>query len=355
MYRFDIDLNVSSSPDGVRAANVVGEPMGQLQLRWMIIPHCHLARPDQEPPATPLDRFRSQRFSMQEMGFSFGGDDRFLGFGTGRTFPTMVGGRPKLIVAAIGNITEGSGKFTGHPGNFTVCGELTAEGAFVGDILMRIVDKTGNLRAKTATPIHRNQNIEPDATYLLWSAQKGKGLEQENRFSLGPDGQPRGMNIPVGLKQLRLRASVQSPGGFISTDLRTWDSIGLEVGFGRGSVPAAPPTGTAINPFLFEGVAKYRFDDQSGGAIGALTTNVLEGRRFDVNLSGLPDIAWRFGFFGPIVLGHGCFRGVQGMFFGASGSYFQPPPGLHVITHLYMARLEDPDGRYRAPANTIET
>ena len=42
-----------------------------------------------------------------------------------------------------------------------------------------------------------------------------------------------------------------------------------------------------------------------------------------------------------------CFRGVRGMFYGASGSVFNPPPGDHVLTHLYMACLDDPDGRFR--------
>lgn len=354
MYRFDIDLKLPSLDGGVRAVNAIGEPMGCLDLRWMVIPHGYMARPDAEPPPTPLDSSRSQRFVMQEMVFAFDGQDGFLGFGTGRTFPTFAGGRAKLIVAAIGNLTEGFGKFRGHQGNFTICGELMPKGGFVGDILVRVVDQTGNLRTQLPLPIERSSDVQPDVTYLLWTAQKGKGPEQENRFSLGPDGQPRGMNIPVGLKRLQLQASVQAPEGFLSNDLRTGEAIGLETGFGRGSQPGAPPTGTPVSPFQFEGVAKYSFDDETGRTIGALTTNVLEGRRFDISLLGLQETAWRFGFFGPIVFGHGCFRGAQGMFYGASGSFFQPPPGIHVITHLYMARLEDPDGRFRVTANGVK-
>jgi hypothetical protein len=351
MYRFDIDLKLSSSGSGVQAVNAVGEPMGRLDLRWMIIPHGYMARSDQEPPPTPLDSSRSQRFVMQEMAFAFGGQDGFLGFGTGRTFPTFAGRRSKLIVAAIGNITEGLGKFRGHEGNFTLCGELTAKGGFLGDILVRVVDQTGNLRTPTPLIIERRADVHPEATYLLWTGQKGKGPEQENRFSLGPDGLPRGMNIPTELRRLRLQASVQNPTGFLSNDLSTEEAIGLEIGFGRGSQPGAPPTGTPISPFQFEGVAKYSFEDETGRTIGAVTTNVLEGRRFDMSLLGIQETAWRFGFFGPIILGHGCFRDAQGMFYGASGSFFQPPPGIHVIRHLYMARLEDPDGRFRASGN----
>ena len=61
--------------------------------------------------------------------------------------------------------------------------------------------------------------------------------------------------------------------------------------------------------------------------------------------------ALRFGFFGPIVFGSGCFQGVEGIFYGASGSVFDLPPGGHVVTHLYAARLNDPEGKFRAAVN----
>jgi hypothetical protein len=38
------------------------------------------------------------------------------------------------------------------------------------------------------------------------------------------------------------------------------------------------------------------------------------------------------------------------MFYGSSGSILKPPPAEHVITHFYVARLHDPDGRFRAAA-----
>jgi len=356
IYRFDIDLMPPSSENGVRALNTVGESMGHLDLRWMIIPHEYRATPDHEPPPTLLDPSRSQRFVMQEMVFRLGGQDGFRSFGAGRTFPMLAGGRPKLIVAAIGNITEGFGKFRGHDGNFTLCGELIPGRGFLGDVLVRVDDQVGNLRTQMSVPaIETNTDLELEATYLLWAAQKGKEPEQENRFSFGPDGQIRGMNIPVGLKRVHLRATVQNPGGFHCNDLRTGEAIGLEIGFGRGSQPGAPPTGTALSPFQFEGVAKYTLADDTGKATGALTTNVLEGRRFDMSLSSFPgETAWRFGFFGPVILGDGRFQGAQGMFFGASGSFFQPPPGIHVITHLYMARIDDPDGRFRANSGATQ-
>jgi hypothetical protein len=185
----------------------------------------------------------------------------------------------------------------------------------------------------------------------MWAANKGAGAEQENRPSFTPEGQIRGMNIPLLLKRLKLDATTTAENGFRSIGISTDETIGLEIGFGRGSIPDAPPSGTALNPFQFEGVAQYRFDDAAGRKIGAFTTNVIEGRRFDMEFTGAPgELAWRFGFFGPIILGLGSFRSVQGMFYGVSTSFFKPPPdGGHVITHLYFARLFDRIGRFRCP------
>lgn len=351
LRRFGVEIELPSAESGVRALNVVGEPVGRLDLCWMMIPHDFMARPNLVPPATPLDSTRSQRFVMQEMTFTFGnGQEGFRGFGTGRTFPISVGGRPRLAVAAIGNIAEGLGKFGGHEGNFTLCGELDPDRGFVGHVLVRVLDREGRLRARGPLPPAREiSDSEPGVSYLLWASQKGAGAEQENRPSLDPGGQVRGLNIPLRLKRLHIDAAALRADDFRSSELRVGEVIGLEVGFGRGSQPDAPPTGTPLSPYQFEGVARYSFDSEDGKTLGAITTNVLEGRRFDMTLTGLPgETAWRFGFFGPIIYGSGYFHGAQGMFYGASGSFFQPPPGLHVITHLYMARLYDPDGKFRA-------
>jgi hypothetical protein len=71
-----------------------------------------------------------------------------------------------------------------------------------------------------------------------------------------------------------------------------------------------------------------------------------------MKLQGAPQApALRFGFFGPIVQGFGCFHGVHGIFYGVTGSVFNPPPGQHVITHFYFARVSDPEGKLRAAAS----
>jgi hypothetical protein len=338
----------------VRAPDVLGEAVGSVEMRWIIIPNEFAARPDAEPPPTPLDRYRSQRFSMQEMTLTFAdGRDGFRSFGTGRTFPMVVSGRPRLLVAAVGNVTQGSGKFQGHEGNFTLCGELTPDGSFCGHIIVRIVDEQGNLCAPelVAPPMAGVQRSDSDFTYLMWLAQKGKGPEQENRPSFTPEGEVRGLNIAMELKQGETSFTAERSSGFRSNVLRVGPVIGLEEGYGRQSRPDAGPEGTALNPFQFEGVARYSFYDQEGKTVGSIVTNVLEGRRFDFWFARTPNrISWRFGFFGPIIYGTGCFRGVEGIFYGASHSFFEPPPGAHIITHCYCARVYDPAGKFRRGA-----
>ncbi|HEY6253583.1 MAG TPA: hypothetical protein VI685_26795 [Candidatus Angelobacter sp.] len=350
LHRFDVTLQRPDS-SGVRASNTFGDTVGKVDIRWFMIPDSFVARPDRQPPATRIDPSISQRFVMQETTFSFGdGRDGFRSFGAGRTFPMKVGNEPRIVVGAIGNLTEGFGKFRGHEGNYTVCGDLTPNG-FKGNILVRIQDDNGNLRTGgQLPPIQPQGDPDPQTTYLLWAAQKGKGSDQENSASLGPDGQLRGLNIPTQLKLLELNFGVRD--GFQATDIEVGEVIGREIGFGRGSVPGADPSGTPLNPFLFEGVARYSFFDSHKNTVGAITTNVLDGRRFDMRLPAAPTApGLRFGFFGPILYGQGCFAGFEGMFYGATASVFNPPPGDHVITHFYMARINDPQGKFRAAFN----
>jgi len=347
LHRFSVVTQRPTSHE-IQATNLMGENVGRVDLRWSMIPDNFVARPDRQPPQMPVDSSISQRFVMQETTFSFAdGRDGFRSFGTGRTFPMMVGRTPRVVVGGIGNITEGFGKFRGHEGNFTMCGDLTPNG-FKGNILVRVQDNDGGLRTQGELPsIQPQPDPDPETTYLLWTAQKGTGPDQENSASFGPDGQLRGLNIPTQLKLLELDYAVAN--GFQARDIKIGEVIGREIGFGRGSIPGADPSGTPLNHFLFEGVARYSFFDSRGKTIGAITTNVLEGRRFDMRLPDAPSApGLRFGFFGPIVYGQGLFKDFEGMFYGATASVFNPPPGDHVITHFYMARINDPRGKFRA-------
>jgi len=351
LHRFAIDLDLPTQQEGVRASNRISGAIGRLDFRWMIVPEGYLARADREPPATTLDSSRSQRFVMQEGVFSWGeGGDGFYSFGAGRTFPTMqVGGRQRLDAMAVGILTGGFGRLQGYRGNFTVSGEWTPEGSFQGNLMMRIVDPEGRLRTWKELPeMEAVTQPDPNTTFLTWIAQKSKTPDQENSFSVNSDGQVRGLNIPVGLKRVQVDFIPGGSSGLTALDLRLGEMIGREIGFGRESVPRAPGRGTELTPFQFEGVSNYTFYDVEGRSVGSFTANVVEGRSMQMQLPGAEEQpALRFGYFGPIVEGFGCFEGVHGFLCGAAGSVFAPPPADHVISNMYVARIFDPQGRFR--------
>jgi hypothetical protein len=351
LHRFDLELEPPSAAHGVRGANTVGESAGRLDLRWSVIPWSWAARPDRQPPAERLDASRSQRITLQEAIFTFANGDGFRSFGTGRTFPVMAGGRARLTVAAVGNLVEGLGRLRGRQGNFTLCGELTADHQIEGHIMVRIVDPDGSLRTGAApAPAAPPPNPTPDVTYLTWIAQKGESADQENYFSFSQDGQVRGVNIPVALHPVQTGIASLADGLRVRHLTVGPEVIGLEIGFGRETQPRTSISGTGLNPYQFEGVSEYTFYDRDGRtSVGAFKANFLEGRSFEMELPGAPgQSSLRFSYYGVITGGTGCFRGVQGMLYGTAGSVFNPPPSDHVISNLYVARLHDPDGRFRA-------
>ena len=352
IHRFDIDLDLPTSKAGVRAANRVSRPAGRVEFRCLIVPHDFTAMPDREPPPTPLDATRSQRFVMQSVAFKFGsGRDGFRAFGAGRTFPMMVRGKPQIAAAAVGIFTSGFGQLQGCEGNFTLCGQVSESEGFTGHIMCRILDFNGRLRTAGLPPLEDGMDPDPSSTFLTWIAQKGQGPDQENTASMTPEGTIRGLNIPVQLKRVRVGFEPADQTGLRCLDLETFEVIGREIGFGKESVPRTPVSGTPQTPFQFEGVSRYSFYDPDGRTVGAFTANVLEGRSMQVRLPGAPDQpALRFGYFGPIIQGFGCFRGAQGFLYGAAGSVFAPPPFDHVISNMYVARICDPEGRFRTAA-----
>jgi hypothetical protein len=347
LRRLDIDLSAISSA-GVKASNLVGDPCGRLDMELWFIPWDAMARPDSHPATIALDPTSSQRFVMQDVSLTLDGGDGFRGFGAGRTFPVFSGGLAALVVAGVGNVLEGRGRLAGYEGNFTLSGALSPERGFSGHVMIRFVDHDGGLLIEEEIPLAAAAPLaDTGATYITYMGQKPYGdPELENRFSFAGDGGVRGLNIPVPLHPVSVAFD---PFSFRARRFALGEIVGREIGFGKGSIPGASQRGTPFDPFLFEGVSRYSFRDSSGREVGSLTANVVEGRRFDVVFPEAPAVpALRFGFFGPIVAGSGCFEGVQGILYGASGSVFNLPPGDHVISNWYVARLLDPDGRFRA-------
>jgi hypothetical protein len=347
LHRFKIDLLEPSFESGVKAVNVLGQRCGRLDLQWSVIPDDFQARPGgRVPNSTPVDSSRSQRFVMQEASFDFGGGDRFSSFGAGRTFPVVVDGQLRLRVAAIGNMSEGVGKFSGLEGNYVFAGDLTSAGGFAGPILLRALDRNSVLRAITPLdPFVPSQadvrDFTPDTTYFLMRSQKS-GPEQRTTFNIGPDGQVRGINVPQEFRHTRVDFSCSDAAG-----LQTQFEFGPTVG-GEYSISAIDPThpgppGTPDSPSTFQGAGSYYFRDGEGRDVARFTVQFLEGRTFSVDLPGAPgQPAARFGFFGPILAGEGYFSEIDGMLLGIAGVTLMP----HLFSGMQMLRLTDPNRKF---------
>ncbi len=81
LHRFDVTVQPPTLEKGLRAVNVVGEPIAGFEHRWMMIPHDFRALPGHEPPPTRLDPSQSQRFTMLDAICRFGnGEDGLHGF-----------------------------------------------------------------------------------------------------------------------------------------------------------------------------------------------------------------------------------------------------------------------------------
>jgi hypothetical protein len=349
LHRFDVHLHPPSKNASLKATNIVGETVGRFTQRWMIIPDGFVALPNQEPPPTLLDTSRQQRFVMLDATCSFGdGRDGFRGFGTGLTFPVTDGGRSQLLAAAVGNIMEGFGKFRGHEGTYTYCGSLSPENGFRGNLLCRVMDPEGSLRTEAAvpTPEPEGVEVEPGFTYVMFRGQK-KDRSQRTSYIFGPDGQINGLNVSQQLRLFQIDSTTRGRGS-----LRSMGDVGQVIGRMTARInfnllnPGAPGTGVA--PIPFKSYNEYTFlDGDDGEVIGSLVGDGGEGRTFNLRLSGAPgQAALRFGGFGPLRNGTGCFAGIEGLMTDNSVVGIAP----HALSTLYVLRINDPERKYRADA-----
>lgn len=345
LHRCDVGVEVPTSAAGVRSRNVLGEAVGLFESRWLVIPDGYSALPGRQPPPTPFDPARPQRLALQDGVFTLaGGDDGFYGFGTGATFPDPRGDGRTVLVAAVGNVMQGFGKCGGLEGTFTYCGRLDAEQGYVGHLLCRLMDPDGVLRAAAApAPLPPGPPPEPGVTYLLFRGQK-RDRQQRTAYRFGPDGQVNGLLVEQDLKQLHLDIAA-GPGG----ELRTVQEPGATIGTMTAEIdfnpfhPGAP--GTALAPVPFRSRNQFSFRGPDGATVGSVRAAGGEGRTFNTALPAAPgQRALRFGAFAQLVQGVGQFRGVDGLM--ADNSVVGIAP--HAIATLYVFRIPDPDGRFRA-------
>lgn len=339
LHRFDVITLPPRVGRPLTARNIVGEPAGEFRHRWMVIPEDFVAAPDREPPPTALDPSRPQRIAMLDSVCRFGGgEDGFRGFGAGHTLPMPIGGQPSLLFTAVGAILEGFGKFRGHEeGTYVYCGTLSPDHGFTGSVMLRVMDQQGTLRVENTVSVPEAWHTSGrDFTYILI---RGQAVPSDAvRPNIGPNGQPVGLIVVQDLHLLELDFEARGRG------LRTTDRTGAVIGQITATINfnSAAPGGTNLAPIPFTTFDEFVFWDRTRTKIGSFTANSTEGRVFHIQLAGQPGI--RFGGVGEILNGTGPFEGIRGLMTDNSVVVFAP----HVSASVYVLRVYDPEGRFRA-------
>jgi hypothetical protein len=310
----------------------------------MVMPDDFHARPDRLPPPTRLDESRPQRFVMVDGRCMFGSRDGFRGFGTGTTCPITRGGRRELLAAAVGTILDGFGRFQGLIGTYTYCGSLSPESGFRGNLMLRVMDASGRLRARPGPAgSTRGSPLEPGETYVVFRGEKG-GKGDRTEYRLGAGGRIVGLSVAQRLRTLDIDTSMGASSA-VESRVHVGPIIGrmtAEITFDLLN-PGGP--GTAVAPAPFMSLNRYTFLDADGRPVGGLTADGNEGRTFTLDFAEAPgQRALRFGGFGPIVESAGGLAGVTGLMTDNSVVGLAP----HALATSYVLRLDDPDSRFRA-------
>jgi hypothetical protein len=343
LRRFAVTVLPPTADGGLKASNVVGDSYGEFTHRWVLAPDDFVALPGREPPPTRLDPSRSQRFVMLDSVCTFGGSrNGFRGFGAGKTFPVTIDGRTQLLAATVGTILEGFGAFKDHEqGTYLHCGSLSPECGFAGNMLLRVMDSQGTLRAGGRLPPPKARPLpEPDITYIIF---RGQAVESDPVTPrVGADGQLKGLTVVQGLRLISLSSDSSKGDG-----PRSLARVGQVIGKITAHVDFNPayPGGTALNPIPFTTFDELNFTDEAGRDIGGFTGDSSEGRVFNIKIAGQGGI--RFGGVGQILNGTGPFQGMSGLMTDNSVVIFTP----HVSASLYVLRVYDPDGRFRSAVN----
>ena len=345
LHRFNVRLQPPERGECLRAINAVAEQMGSFHSRWLICPDDFVALPGCEPPATPFNPTRQQRFVMLDGECSLGDrGDGFSGFGTGTTFTAANG---ELQVAAVGNVMEGRGRFRGLEGTYAYCGSLSEDVGFQGSLMLRVMDPQGVLRTEGTLPAPETLEWpEPGVTYFILRGQK-KDRRAKTNYSIGPDGQVNGLKVTQQLRLVEVDVAARGRSG-----LRSIKRVGPVIGkMGANIVfnlfnPGAP--GTALAPIPFQSFNEYTFYNSSGETVSSFVADGGEGRTFTMQLAGAPgQRALRFGGYGPVFKGTGPCSGIDGLMSDNSVVGIAP----HAIVTFYVIRITDPDGRYRISAD----
>lgn len=341
LHRFEI--LVDRSEGGLRASDRVGEPVAKVSIQWTPIPDFYAPSPGVEPPPWILNPFMSQRFTMLNGRLAF--QDRngsgFHAFGAGRTFPATEGGQSVLRIGAAIEMLEGLGQFKGLQGAFCINGYIQPPQELGLNLMIRVMDPAGTLRAPSQsaiTPIQPIQDPDTDAVFMMFLGEVDPSAPVE--LIPSPDGKGFiGSRVNELLRLVRFSFDTNTPAGIRSI---------TETGPIVGKVSAIlyfnflDPAGV-IPIQTTNGV--FTFFDEQGGSIGTVLANMVEGRAMRTQMPGFPMPLFRFAGFGPVLGGSGQFTGADGMLSMNSAISVFP----RTLSNLYVFRFYDPQGKLRSP------
>jgi hypothetical protein len=335
------EITTLEAPIGGRllGVNRAGGPAAGVRFRWRVVPEDYVGTPgliaDLHP--LPLQPEISQRVEVFDWELRFqGGASGYRAYGTGRTLPGAGTAGPGVGIAFVLDVLEGLGQLSGLAGTAVASGTVGPDAGLALMVMSRIADPAGGLIANAPVlPPPPGSPAEPGATYLTFLGQVDpenpvtlrvsltEGFLGSNVFELLRVAE---LDFTTAGGQLRSRADRRSLAGTVSARL-SFDPLTL--------CPIAPIQ-------TRQGI--FTFHDQAGRSLGTLASDMTEGRSFRTSLEGMLLPVFRFGGFGPILGGTGEFAGARGIMTMNSVISVQP----RTLSNLYVLRLDDPDGRYRA-------
>lgn len=341
LHRFESVSDISGGK--FKISETVGDVTGRLHCLCLFSPPTFRWNPKVTPPPWIFDPWRSQHFVLQQCEVTFGNHHECRFYGVGRTYPVNVEGRNVLLLGAVANLVEGSGKFAAREGTLVCAGTLTPELGFLGNINLRVRDDQSTLVSENElTPPEGIMNPDPENTFLeLHLAKKNSSI----KTTFGPpssDGQVS-LVTPSVMRSTLYSYATRARGPQSHMELmQVLGGMEAKVFFDL----TAPP-GTPDAPVPFTTQERYTFNGDRGHTIGTVSCGVVEGQSFNLQFPAAPgQPGVRFAGFGPIREGTGCFAGIRGMLTVNSMIGIAP----HAMSLMHALHFVDPHGCFRERA-----
>jgi len=322
--------------------NRVGGPAAGVRFRWRFVPDDFQGDPGRVQPLPPLPFLPgiSQRIEVFDWVVRFaGGASGFRAYGTGRTLPGAGAAAPAVGLAFVLDVLEGYGELAGLAGTVVASGALGPQGALELGVVTRIMDPVGGpLMQAPLAPLPPWAGPERGVTWLAFLGQVDPDHPVTLRISLTEG--LLGSNVFELLRVAGLDVAADSAGR-----LRGGATRGALVGSVSAQLDFDPLALAPITPIQTR-CGIFEFHDRSGRSLGSVASDMIEGRSFRTRLDSLLLPVFRFGGFGPIQGGAGEFAGARGIMTMNSVISVQP----RTLSNLYVLRLDDPGGHYRAAA-----